>query len=366
MILGRYILRHITQGAFLTLLILVSISLFFTFIGELDDIGRGYYSMLHVSEYVALRIPGKVVEFMPLAVLIGTILSLGGLASNSEIIAMQAAGVSVAGLLRSVILSAMLLALLSFVVADLVVPTSETTARAIRSSAISNTPALRGKKGIWVKDASQVIHIDVLRPGGRAEGIKIYKLDENGNLFQTLIAETATQIENRWRLETVQSVQFGPDSVQSEDFDELIYTGKISNKLLDALLIEPRQMSSADLYDYKSFLVKNNLDDSVESLTFWQKVFAPLTVIVMCLLAVPFVLGSQRQGNAGQRLITGILLGLAYVVVSRLITQFGVQINLLPVLNAIAPTLLFFTLAIYLLYRKQSHSKKTSAVTVVP
>ncbi len=365
MILGRYILRQITQGALLTLSILVSISLFFTFIGELDNIGQGYYSMLYVSEYVALRIPGKVVEFMPLAVLIGTILSLGGLASNSEIIAMQAAGVSVAGLLRSVILSAMLLAFVTFVVADAVVPTSETTARSIRSSAISNTPALRGKKGIWVKDASQVIHIDVLRPDGWAEGIKIYQLDENGNLFQTLIAETATQIENQWRLQAVQSVQFGLDSVQTEDFDELIYTGKISNKLLDALLIEPRQMSSADLYDYKSFLVKNNLDDSVESLTFWQKVFAPLTVIVMCLLAVPFVLGSQRKGNAGQRLILGILLGLAYVVVSRLITQFGVQINLLPVLNAIAPILLFFILAIYLLYRKQSHSKKISVVTVV-
>jgi lipopolysaccharide export system permease protein len=318
----------------------------------LGDIGRGYYSMQHVGEYVALRIPGKVVEFMPLAVLIGTILSLGGLASNSEIIAMQASGVSVAGLLRPVILSAILLAFLTFLVADIVVPASETSARAIRTSAINNTPAIRGKKGIWVKDAGQVIHIDVLRPGGRAEGIEIYQLNEEGNLVQTLMAETATQIEDQWRLETVQSVQYKQNSIQTKDFVELIYTGKISSKLLDALLIEPRQMSSVDLHDYKAFLVKNNLDDSVESLTFWQKVFVPLTVIVMCLLAVPFVLGSQRQGNTGQRLITGILLGLAYVVASRLITQFGIQINLLPIINAIAPTVLFFILSIYLLYRK--------------
>jgi lipopolysaccharide export system permease protein len=352
MILDRYILRHIIQGAFLTLLVLASISLFFIFIGELGDIGRGYYTMLHVIEYIALRIPGKVVEFMPLAVLIGTILSLGGLASNSEIIAMQASGVSVVGLLRPVILSAILLALLTFIVADVVVPVSETSARSIRTSAINNTPAIIGKKGIWVKDASQVIHIDVLRPGGRAEGIEIYQLNEEGKLIQTLIAETATQIEDQWRLETVWSVQYKNNSIQSKDFVELIYTGKISSKLLDALLIEPRQMSSVDLHDYKAFLVKNNLDDSVESLVFWQKIFLPLTVIVMCLLALPFVLGSQRQGNAGQRLIIGILLGLAYVVSSRLITQFGIQVNLLPVINAIAPTVLFFILSIYLLYRK--------------
>jgi|TARA_B110000259_G_scaffold45423_2_gene52670 lipopolysaccharide export system permease protein len=351
-ILGRYILGRIIQGVVLTLLVLVSISLFFIFIGELDDIGRGYYNMVHIGEYIVLRIPGKVVEFMPLAVLIGTILSLGGLASNSEIIAMQASGVSVAGLLRSVILSAILLAFLTFLVADFVVPVSETSARASRTSAITNTPAIIGKKGIWIKDANQVIHINLLRPGGRAEGIEIYGLDEDGKLVQTLIAKTAILTEDQWRLETVRSLIYRQDSVQNESFDELIYRGKISNKLLDALLIEPRRMSSVDLYDYKTFLVKNNLDNSVESLTFWQKVFAPLTVIVMCLLAVPFVLGSQRQGNTGQRLIIGILLGLTYFVTSRLITQFGIQINLLPVINAIAPTVLFFILSIYLLYRK--------------
>jgi lipopolysaccharide export system permease protein len=366
MILSRYILRQITQGTFLTLIVLVSISLFFTFIAELDHLGRGYYGMLHITEYVALRIPGKMVEFMPLAVLIGTILSLGALASSSEIIAMQAAGVSVAGLLRAVIQSALILALFTFLVADFVVPTSETSAREIRSAAINNTPALRGKKGIWIKDGNQVIHIDVLKASGRAQGIEIYQLDETGRMTQSLIAETAIQVGSQWRLKKVVKIKFGPESVQTEKFNDMVYSGKISNKLLDALLIEPRQMSSVDLYDYRSFLAQNNLDNSVESLTFWQKIFAPLTVIVMCLLAVPFVLGSQRQGNTGQRLIIGILLGLAYMVVSRLLTQLGAQINLLPVLNALAPTLIFFALASFLLYKKQSHNVKLRPVTVAP
>jgi lipopolysaccharide export LptBFGC system permease protein LptF len=52
-ILGRYILGRIIQGVVLTLLVLVSISLFFIFIGELDDIGRGYYNMVHIGVYLA-------------------------------------------------------------------------------------------------------------------------------------------------------------------------------------------------------------------------------------------------------------------------------------------------------------------------
>lgn len=356
MILGRYIFRHIAQGTFLTLLIVVSIGLLGIFIGELSDIGRGYYSLLSVVEYVALSIPAQMVAFMPLAVLIGTILGLGALASNREIIAMQAAGFSIVDLLRSVILSAMILALLAFLVAEIIVPVSETSAHQMRLAAISNTPAFGGRKGIWIKDTNQVIHIDSLRKKGYAQGVKIYQLDQNGKLSQALIADAAIYINGQWRLEKVQVIKFGAGSVQTENFDEVIYDGAISNKQLDALLISPRQMSSLGLYEYRIFLAENNLDNSVESLIFWQKIFAPLTVVVMCFLAVPFALGSQREGNTGQRLIVGILLGLAYNFARQLLTSLGTLINSPPVLNALAPSLLFFMLTLYLLYRKNRSS----------
>ena len=105
-------MRNIHQGSLLVLLVLVSLGLFFILIGQLDDIGRGNYRLLHVVEYVALRAPGRIVDFMPLAVLLGTILSLGSLASNSEIVAMQAAGLSVLQLLRAALQAAVMLALL--------------------------------------------------------------------------------------------------------------------------------------------------------------------------------------------------------------------------------------------------------------
>ena len=354
MIINRYILRQIHLGTLLTLLILVSLSLFFVFIAELEDLGKGYYSLLHIVEYVGLLFPGKVVEFMPLAVMLGTILSLGSLASNSEIIAMQAAGVSVVRLLVAVIQAALILALLSFLIADWVVPVSETSAKQIRSSAINDTTAIRGKKGLWIKDDNSILHIDLLMPNGVARQIEIHQLDNNGRLVSAIAAESAIPEGDNWRLQKVKKTVFGESSVKTLNFDELTYQGKISDELLGALMIEPRQMSSGDLYTYLDFLQQNNLEASVERLTFWQKIFSPLAVIVMCVLAVPFVLGSQRQGNAGQRLMMGILLGLSFVVTDRLLTQLGSHLNLIPVINALLPGLLFLSLAIYLLLQKNS------------
>jgi len=355
MIINRYIARHVYSGTLLTLVVLVSIALFFTLFSELRHVGRGDYGMLVVAEYVGLLIPGKVVEFMPLAVLLGTILSLGSLASNSEIIAMQAAGLSVYHFLRAVLQAAVILALLTFLLADWVVPVSETSAREVKSSAINTTTALRARKGLWIKDSNQVLYIQELLPDGVARSIEIYQLDEQGLLQSTIAAESAIPRDNEWVLKQVRQTFIGDKAGESAEYDELNYSGNISFQLLDALMIEPGQMSSADLYAYMNFLRRNNLDTTAESLTFWQKVLAPLTVIIMCILAIPFVLGSQRHSSSGQRLMIGILLGLGYVVADRLLTLLGSHIGVTPALNAISPTLVFLLLTIYLLVKKQTH-----------
>ena len=101
MIINRYIQRSIYLGTLGALLVLVSLSMFFLLVRELDDMGQGEYGPLQVIQYMLLSIPGNSVEFMPLAVLLGTILSLGTLASNSEVIAMQASGMSLKRMLAA-------------------------------------------------------------------------------------------------------------------------------------------------------------------------------------------------------------------------------------------------------------------------
>ena len=136
-----------------------------------------------------------------------------------------------------------------------------------------------------------------------ARSIEIYQLDERGRLASTIAAQTAIPKADRWLLKQVKQSIIKDQTVRTLAYDEMIYTGNISHRLLEALMIEPRQMSSSSLYSYIAFLDENNLDTSNASLTFWQKIVAPFTVLIMCVLAVPFVLGSQRQNNTGQRLM---------------------------------------------------------------
>lgn len=355
MIVNRYIQRSIHLGTLAALLLLVSLSLFFLLVRELDELGQGNYGALKMLQYIALSIPGKIVEFMPLAVLLGSILSLGALAGNSEIIAMQASGISLWRMLAAVLQAAALLALVNFLLADLVVPDSETGAAKLRNLSQETTNALQSSEGLWIKDGSRVVHVEALLPNGFARDIEIYQLDQQGKLVSTLHAAHAIPVAEGWELQQVRQSIITPQNVTTRQFDRLAYEGSLSRELLQVLMIEPRKMSTMNLNAYLKFLEENRLDSQRERLIFWKKILAPLTIVIMCLLAFPFILGSQRQASGGQRLLTGILLGLAFVVLDRLLTQLGTQLGIMPLLVALLPNLLFLSLTIYLLIKKQSH-----------
>ena len=356
MIASRYIQRNIHLGTLGALLVLVSLSLFFVFVAELDDIGDGAYGLPQVFEYMLFSIPGRIVEFLPLAVLLGSILSLGALAGNSEIIAMQASGVSLGRLLAAVLQAVMLLAVIGFVLGEWVVPDSETAARNMKNLAERrNSRVLQAGKGLWIKDENRVVHIRALLPNGFARGIEIYRLDDGGGLRSTLFAERAVPVGDGLELQQVRESVLAPE-VATRSYETHIYEGALSRELLQVLINNPRQMSSMDLLAYINFLEENRLDSRPERLVFWKKIFIPIGVVIMGMLALPFVLGSQRQSSGGQRLMIGILLGLGFVVADRLLTQLGAQLEIDSLLVAALPNLLFLALAAYLLLKKQSHA----------
>jgi lipopolysaccharide export system permease protein len=247
-----------------------------------------------------------------------------------------------------------ILALLSFLLAEWVVPASETSALAVKNLARGKSTALFVKEGLWIKDESRVLYIDKLLPDGIARNVEIFQLDPQAKVISITRVGRAIPAEQGWELQQVERSIIGDNRVDTSSYDRLIYNGSLSPQLLGVLMIEPQQMSSVDLYAYLNFLDENKLNASAEQLIFWQKLFSPLAVIVMCLLAFPFVLGAQRQSNTGQRMLIGILLGLAFIVVNRLVTQLAVHMGVNAILVALLPSLIFLAVTIYLLARRQS------------
>ena len=69
------------------------------------------------------------------------------------------------------------------------------------------------------------------------------------------------------------------------------------------------------------------------------------------LLAVPFVLGSFRSAGAGTRMMLGLLIGIGFFLLQRLIESGTVVFQLNPVLLAWLPTALLALVTFVLLAR---------------
>lgn len=355
MILGRYIQRSILLGTLGALLLLVSLSFFFEIVSEFKDLDDKGYGLLQAFQYALMNLPGEIVEFLPLAALLGSMLSLGALAANSEIIAMQASGMSLGRLLASILQAAALLAVIGFLLGDWVVPDSESAAQRFKARALDQTAALSSDQSLWLKDGARVVHIARLLPNGYASEIEIFELDAEDNIASTLRAARAVPVENGWELQQVTRTAVYPQRQKTQSFDSLLYEGRLSQEILQVLNVKPSKMSTGDLLSYLEFLDENQLESRAERLILWKKLFAPLTILIMCLMALPFILGSQRQSSSGQRLMIGIMLGLVFVVVDRLLTQLGGALALDSLLIALLPNLVFLALAVYLLSKNLSH-----------
>ena len=87
-ILDRYIGKVVVTMVLYCTIGLVALSSLIKFVDQLRNVGRGSYDMLAALICVAYTVPGQIVMFFPLGVLLGTVLALGSLASTSELIVM--------------------------------------------------------------------------------------------------------------------------------------------------------------------------------------------------------------------------------------------------------------------------------------
>ena len=148
----------------LVLLVLVALSALFSFIRELDDVGKGDYSVKTALIYILLRMPGISYELFPSAVLLGSLLGLGAMASNSELTAMRSAGISIVQMAGAVSLIGLVLKGLVALLGEYVMPPSETQAQELRTAALSQRVSIRSRTGYWAKSDARFINIKSVLP----------------------------------------------------------------------------------------------------------------------------------------------------------------------------------------------------------
>ncbi len=342
-LLVRYLAQTVVMMSLGGLLVLVTLDTFMAFVDELRDLSPAHYQLWEAAVYILLTIPGRLFDLFPTAVLIGSLMGLGALAGHQELMAMRAAGLSVAQILSAVLLGGALLALVAVAVGEGLAPLSEQRAETFRTLAQSEGTAYRGKTDLWARDGGRFVHAEVVLPNRELLGVEVFELSADLRLHAMVRASRASPEANGWRLTEVQRSEIDGQRIQVRVQQQAVeyWPELIPVATLAAISVEPRDMAAANLYRYIGYLERNGLSAEIYRLAFWSRIATPLSSLVMLLLAIPFVFGPLRSVGVGQRLFVGVLVGLVFYIFNRGLSHLSLIYGIAPALSAFAPLLLF-------------------------
>ena len=353
--LDRYIGKSILGSIFATLLTLVGLSAIIKFVEQFRSVGKGTYDIWQAVAFTGLTIPKDIETFFPMAALLGALMALGNLASRSELVVMQAAGFSRFKIGMAVMKTALPLVVLTMVIGEWGIPQTEQFARDMRARALSGGSMLSMKNGVWAKDGNNFVFVRRVTDDAKLNDIYIYTFDQHRNLTELKHANQASysEDESKWTLRQVNHSMISKDEITTSNRLSEKWETNLTPDKLGAVSLRPTSLSISGLYNYISFLRETGQDVSRFELTFWRKIFQPVSVGVMMLLALSFIFGSLRSVTAGARIVTGICFGFLFYVVNEIFGQMSVVYNMPAVFGALMPSLLFIVMIWWLLSWKR-------------
>lgn len=348
--LDRYIASQMLAAVLVIVLVIIGLDVVFQMVDEADDLSDSYPFSLALY-YVLLRVPASLYEFLPLAGLVGSLVGLGMLASNSELTVMRAAGVSVRRIVFAVLKPALLLALLGVLLGEFVVPHSEQVAQSTRALAQSAGKAIRSQHGVWHREGNQFIHINAVEANGTIHGITRYQFDDRRQLRSASFAQQGHFTGQSWQLENIQRTHFEDTRTRVEQQAQEVWQTGLTPTLLAVVVIDPVNLSISGLWSYADYLQRQGLDAFRYQQAFWNKVLQPLAVLALVLVAASFVFGPLRSVTVGQRVVAGVVVGLVFKFSQDLLGPASAVIGFAPLLATLVPIMICLLAGGWLLRR---------------
>ncbi|MCI0997433.1 LPS export ABC transporter permease LptG [Pseudomonas sp. ICMP22404] len=335
--LDRYIGSSVFMAILAVLGIILGLATLFAFIDEMSDVSDTY-TLADVASYVLLTAPRRLYDMLPMAALIGCLIGLGSLASNSELTIMRAAGVSVGRIVWAVMKPMLVLMLVGVLIGEYVAPATENTAQANRSLAQGGGDAQSAKHGLWHRQGDEFIHINSVQPNGILYGVTRYRFDEQRHMLSSSFAKRAQFAEDHWQLSDVTTTLFHEKNTEVVASPQERWDVAISPQLLSTVVMAPESLSITGLWGYIHYLADQGLNNGRYWLAFWVKVLQPLVTAALVLMAISFIFGPLRSVTLGQRVFTGVLVGFTFRIAQDLLGPSSLVFGFSPLFAVLVPT----------------------------
>lgn len=366
-ILTRHLSKEILLSTTFVLVALVALIAFFDLVSQARDIGNRY-SISMALFLTMLKLPSRLYEVMPIAVLLGAVYTMSRLASNSEFTIMRVSGLSPLRLASMMTVPALVLIAATYVLGEWITPAADMMRNDMDNILFDRKLSARGyASGVWVKDnvqngeASQAavrfvnVHNLIAGEHSRTGAWRVFEFDREGDLIRVLHAPEANYIAGRgWHLkdakvETLPKITDDETPVVEKSTSrsgvDLVLPSEMRPDILGVLTIKPERMGISDLWQYIAHLKETHQTTDRYRVAFWLKVFYPLAIFVMLAVAMPFAYLNARSGGVSIKIFGGLMFGISFYALNNIFSFLGILNTWPPMLVAVVPTFVMLVCA---------------------
>jgi len=358
LLLTRYLLGIFIRNTLLALSAFCGIYLLIDFFEKVDDFIAAEAPVSLYLGYFAGMTPMIVVQVVPLALLMASFMTIGGLSRSGELTAMRAGGMSLVRITRPLLAAAVVLTALIILLQELVLPLTARTTREIFDQRIRGRQELvQNRDQVWLRADNRILHIGQALPqNGELRQVTVYDLDNQFRVVGRLDAARARFAEQAWTLNGVTDRTFDPNTGEMTASRHLAQAPLLLAKTPDDFRsTDPKQweLSFLDLRRLARQLQREGSDPTRYRVDMHAHLSAPFACLIMVLLGIPFALQRGRNSSLALGIVISIVTGVTYFVLHSITMAFGYTGILPPLLATWSANILFGLAGVWLvLFRK--------------
>ncbi|MDD2852103.1 MAG: LPS export ABC transporter permease LptG [Desulfuromonadaceae bacterium] len=350
-IIDRYISKVWLRMFLLCLSGFVALYLVIDLIEKMPRFLRAGGAAGDILVYFLWKFPEMISRTATFSILMATLLTLGVLSRDSEIIALRSCGVSLLRISVPLLGLGFVASIVLLVNAELVLPHSYSRTEMIDRIKIKKKgeQITFKRNNIWFRSKESILQARVFDPKERAlGGVIVWGVDSSMNPVSRIDAETALYGDGSWTLKSAVVKKFQSAGYMSSSVKTMPLELDLKIEDLQVLDNDADNMSIHALNEYAMNLKRGGYQAYRYVTLMHSKIASPFAALIMVLLGIPFALRNNRSGGIAKGIGASVGIGFAFFVVNAVLLSYGRSGVLVPVVAAWGANILFMLGGVWL------------------
>ena len=237
-------------------------------------------------------------DIFPLSAIVSTIFCIGAISDSGELIAARVSGKKLSRIIFAVLKPVIFGIIIMLVSWQFFIPNLQEAANKLKFELTSNVSE---EKEQWVFKNDRFSKVT---DKGASKEVKIYDLDEKGNVDSIVVSKDIEIAENEWVIKEVRDYK--------EDISKSDFVWEDAPKLaMNYSMKGLKHMSLSDNYHYWQS-INEVADRNKVGYEFWKKMLEPISLICLIIFALAISLRAIGRNKSLDRFVLGILIAFGF------------------------------------------------------